>query len=370
VKNLVNRQHLRFTETWRHSKFVNSLWKIRWEKYHTAFVKVVEGSEIYNFPIHHPGHFSWEILSYTRSNRDSPHRSTPERERARRDVTRALCRAAPRCTRHTVGPRSHMLLSEVAARPESPKGIRARPVSRPGAARAPPDRCPWRVFPSVFLAWGTVGVTYIGAWAVLACPSLPTAARRSVHPGKPWPMPLNSTLPSIPSPANTFGTSHRPPKNYPHCPLPFPGRRLAGARAPAATAAWRRGPSRQQPLSPNQAPKSNHGRPWAPLLLSLGRTPVSPRRNFGRTQLRVPSYFQGLICDLRVCLWIRNLSRGLSRVWFSNSTCELLNLVKSVENRRKIRKKCKLNFVGFVVKNPTTIVILAWAVSWFFWHEK
>jgi hypothetical protein len=28
-------------------------------------------------------------------------------------------------------------------------------------------------------------------------------------------------------------TFPRPPKSYPHCPLPFPGRRLAGARAPA-----------------------------------------------------------------------------------------------------------------------------------------
>jgi hypothetical protein len=152
---------------------------------------------------------------------------------------------------------------------------------------------------------GTVGVAYIGAWAVLACPSLPAAACRSVHPGPPWAMPLNSTLPSILSPANTFGTSHRPPKNYPHCPLPFPIRWLAGARAPAATAALRRGPSRRQPLSPNQAPKSNHGRPWAPLLLSLGRTPVSPRQNFGRTAAGRPG---GPNCESPV------ISRGSSAI--------------------------------------------------------
>jgi hypothetical protein len=53
VKNLVNWQHLLFTETWRYSKFCSNLCKIRGEKHHTAFVKVVEGSEIYNFPIHH-----------------------------------------------------------------------------------------------------------------------------------------------------------------------------------------------------------------------------------------------------------------------------------------------------------------------------
>jgi hypothetical protein len=40
---------------------------------------------------------------------------------------------------------------------------------------------------------------------------------------------------------------------------------------------------------------------------------------------------------------------ALAQKCFSNSICKLLKLVNSVENRRKI-KKCKLNFVGFVVK--------------------
>jgi hypothetical protein len=34
------------------------LCKNRGEKHHRAFVKVVEGSEIYNFSIHHLVHFS------------------------------------------------------------------------------------------------------------------------------------------------------------------------------------------------------------------------------------------------------------------------------------------------------------------------
>jgi hypothetical protein len=51
VKNLVNRQHLLFTRTWRHSKFGSSLCTIRGEKHHTTFVNVVEGGEIYNFAI-------------------------------------------------------------------------------------------------------------------------------------------------------------------------------------------------------------------------------------------------------------------------------------------------------------------------------
>jgi hypothetical protein len=55
------RQRLLFTETWRHSKFGCNLCKIRWEKHPRAFVKYLEGSEIYNFPIHHLVHFSCKI---------------------------------------------------------------------------------------------------------------------------------------------------------------------------------------------------------------------------------------------------------------------------------------------------------------------
>jgi hypothetical protein len=61
VKNLVSCQQLLFTETWRHSKFGSRLYKIRREKHPRAFVKVVEGGEIYNFPIHHLVHFSCKI---------------------------------------------------------------------------------------------------------------------------------------------------------------------------------------------------------------------------------------------------------------------------------------------------------------------
>jgi hypothetical protein len=41
-------------------------------KYPRAFVKVVEGSDIYNFPIHTLVHFSCKKLSFYRSNRASP----------------------------------------------------------------------------------------------------------------------------------------------------------------------------------------------------------------------------------------------------------------------------------------------------------
>jgi hypothetical protein len=55
-----------------HSKFGNNLCKIRREKHPRAFVKVVEGSEIYNFRIHHLVHFSCKNSSFYHSNSASP----------------------------------------------------------------------------------------------------------------------------------------------------------------------------------------------------------------------------------------------------------------------------------------------------------
>jgi hypothetical protein len=65
VKNVVNRQQLLFSETWRHSKFGCNLCK---EKHYRAFVKVVEGSEIYNFAIHLFVHFYSNFWSFSISN--------------------------------------------------------------------------------------------------------------------------------------------------------------------------------------------------------------------------------------------------------------------------------------------------------------
>jgi hypothetical protein len=82
VKNLVDLQYLLFTGTWRHSKFGSVLCKIRGEKHYTAFVKVVEGSEIYNFPIHHFVHFYSKFLRNTHSKRGTSTRSRAGRAAA------------------------------------------------------------------------------------------------------------------------------------------------------------------------------------------------------------------------------------------------------------------------------------------------
>jgi hypothetical protein len=63
-----------------------------------GFVKVVEGSEIYNFHIHHFVHFYSRFLRKTRSNRGNPQRSAPECEHARAATSparRTTLRRAP-----------------------------------------------------------------------------------------------------------------------------------------------------------------------------------------------------------------------------------------------------------------------------------
>jgi hypothetical protein len=73
-----------------------------------AFVKVVEGSEIYNFPIHHLVHFYSKFWSFERSNRTTvariqagQRRATPHRACL---AVWAACRpryhAFPRCRMH------------------------------------------------------------------------------------------------------------------------------------------------------------------------------------------------------------------------------------------------------------------------------
>jgi hypothetical protein len=105
VKNLVNCQLLLFTKTEWHSKFGRNLSKICWEKHPRAFVRVVEGSEICNFPIHHFVHFYSNFWIFLHSNRGSvkqfrancaPH--TPQ------DASKSLP------TRHAFAAQSHRLL--------------------------------------------------------------------------------------------------------------------------------------------------------------------------------------------------------------------------------------------------------------------
>jgi hypothetical protein len=119
VKNLVNRQYLLFSRTGRHSKLARRSCKIRREKHYTAFVKVVEGSEIYNFTIHHIVHFYSNFGRKSWSNRGTPSKFLP----------RARSRARPlRANAAHLGIRAVRALPEVPSR--LPNTTRPFPTSR------------------------------------------------------------------------------------------------------------------------------------------------------------------------------------------------------------------------------------------------
>jgi hypothetical protein len=114
-------------------------------------VKVVEGSEIYNFPIHRLVHSSSKTESKTIAPEPDRVTTLPEPRARTAPYTPyhrpALPHAPSRGSRAARGPRPE------ATHSLSTMGVRVRPGSRhrhaPGAARAPPGRCPWQVSPHV-----------------------------------------------------------------------------------------------------------------------------------------------------------------------------------------------------------------------------
>jgi hypothetical protein len=131
---VVNWQYLLFTETWRHSMLVSRFCKIRGEKHPRAFVKVVEGSGIYNFLIHHFVHFYSKFWRFLRSNSGTVNFC--------RAGDAAPCRApcarapAPRLPRRPVPPRriprSRTFPRARAPRPRStPRRLEVAQATRP-----------------------------------------------------------------------------------------------------------------------------------------------------------------------------------------------------------------------------------------------
>jgi hypothetical protein len=137
MKNLVNCQQLMFTGMWWHSKFGCNLCKICWEKHPRAFVKVVEGSEIYNFLIHHFVHFYsifwWNSFAnsakWIRDDAALRHRAVQNTESARAHIVP--------CGAHRLGVRA--LLAPL---PEAPRAF-PRPHT-PQDTSKPPRHAPYR----------------------------------------------------------------------------------------------------------------------------------------------------------------------------------------------------------------------------------
>jgi hypothetical protein len=151
VKNVVNRQQLLFTKTWRHSKFGSILCKVRWEKHPRAFAKVVESSELYNFPIHYFVHFYskfWRILRSNKAQwiasrraRTAPRRRAlcPRPYRGRASPT--LCTCAARHPRPRVPSQGRPAPLDASKSPLAPRaGSRAASGRLDGHRVRPPDR--------------------------------------------------------------------------------------------------------------------------------------------------------------------------------------------------------------------------------------
>jgi hypothetical protein len=236
MKILVKYQHLLFTETEWHSKFGNNLCKIRWEKYPRAFVKVVEGSEIYNFPILCALLFKiLEIFAFKQGHWNAVE---PERARAPR---RACQLRAP----SVFGPTGR-ILRHAPSRDRMPRGR-----TRTGAARsqclprsAPPfasyPRCPPgmplpAVEPSPFARAGTPSGSsqppIKGQGRPRACrawPVRPLVCHRSTMDATAGPFPVPSSMTMQP-PLRLHRTSLCHVRSC-------PGRGLARADAPATGA--------------------------------------------------------------------------------------------------------------------------------------
>jgi hypothetical protein len=163
-----------------------------------------------------------------------------------------------------------------------------------------------------------------------------------------------SFFPSIPSPSQLPYASLGPRGSLPRRALP----EFAPASLEIPATAASAGHHRRAASPAASAPKSRH--PWAPKRPSgpprpLPRPAPPPARpEFGRSRAGRPP--KGRIAKPRI------FSRAFVRKVNSNSEVNSLFLVNFVENRRK-SDKCKTNFAGFVVKYPTTFVILAWANS-------
>jgi hypothetical protein len=164
----------------------------------------------------------------------------------------------------------------------------------------------------------------------------------------------------------------------PHGPYNLPVLPVLLSRLETRRSRGRRGrargapPDGQLPALPYPSPATNRQR----VSPSSSPTPSSAKGATGGAQFRwaappsiprdyiaSPSFFSGCFSWTRDLFTIETGIPGTQvQKWISNSIAVLQNLVNYVENRRKYRKK-NLNFFGFVVKNPTTFVVLAWASS-------
>jgi hypothetical protein len=334
VKNLVNCQHLLFTETWRHSKFGGSLCKICWEKHPRAFVKVVEGSEICNFPIHHFVHFYSNFWSIFRSNRASWN-GWRRAATSRRPARRARPAAPYTRTEQARDPRSECVPREVPLRHVEPSPSPAGRTPRyPSVRRGPPLRvhADWCRSPYRGLKAG-----YSFTRGHCHSPVFPRAIKRPTRPSR---VHMSGGFrsrrtaigaPTASSPSACSQGRTNPLSSSPHAstlsrvvssralPPSSPVRKQSRPEPPCAC--WPSSPELPRLLlRPQIEPRWASGR--APPLTRPGAPPKpvdsgKPAPPLGPgTQLHLPPSSQGVLCNLRAYRWKLRSSRDLGESWF------------------------------------------------------
>jgi hypothetical protein len=150
----------------------------------------------------------------------------------------------------------------------------------------------------------------------------------------------------------------------------LPGRAnlLAGNTVPmAAAACLRRLARRRRVRPPTSATKLSLSSMWS----SPASSPASPTKAHRNSTGPPPAAPRGPHCENPNLPGGPSVNRGHNckiskppgtslQISIFNSICVLLDLVKSIENRRK-SANFKPNFVGFLVKSTTTFVKLVYA---------
>jgi hypothetical protein len=216
-------------------------------------VKVVEGSEIYNFPIYHFEHFYSKFLRKSRSNVASSTR---------------LSRAPLRHVRAGPRPRAPEDTPSQAAPSPGPCACRGRlvlrvtvPAQRPAVRRVSSGREPAEAPPSVRLSLGSSRVAYKATAAPCLGVQDPLATGRAVRRRQAG-LPRRARIPSAACPAAVPSTLSRACCCSPARSLLPPSRRLAGAGLPAAAARLCRGVP--LPAQPRLQPSPQTGRRRVP----------------------------------------------------------------------------------------------------------
>jgi hypothetical protein len=260
-----------FTEIEWHSKFGSNLCKNRGEKHHRAFVKVLEGSEIYNFAFYSSVNFSCKIGRKSQLNiatRNNP-RGWNESRCARRMPPYCRTRTPrqardPRFEHHTPqdAPPHHVEL------PHSSAGQhRRRPASPSASPPCHAHACQCRrrtaaLTPDIASPWGSGRPRRLFKRRDTSPRELLHSRRADTAAGRHWRSHDELSLPN-------HTVSHTTFRGLPTAPLELPKSLVFQAKRPVCRKTGRSGCQSVVPPSPLAGTPSEPSNPW-------NRSQVSP----------------------------------------------------------------------------------------------